>query len=357
MTTFQNSLKEFKIDIDKQLGAYFDELIEDSVKKDLTIAKALEQIKKIALAGGKRIRGALLFWAYLGAGGREKKKIMKIAVAIELIHLFFLVHDDIIDHGNLRHGEETIHELFSKKNNIKNDSKRAEHFGNSVAIIVGDMLAAKANEIILKAGFGDRETVTALARVQAVVATTIIGQSQDITIENSTEASEEAVLEMYENKTARYTFEGPLQLGVLFAGVTDKKTLQLLSQCAIPLGVAFQLQDDILGIFGEKEMVGKSTISDIEEGKQSVMVIQARKKASAADKKLLSLILGKKNLSQKEIQIFKDILTKTGAKEYAQNLAREYFKIGRNKIEKVVLLSASKNFLIGMADYLEKREV
>ena len=251
MTTFQNLLKRYKNSIDRQLDFHLGVLIASAKKNDPQMVSALEQVRKIALSGGKRIRGILLIQAYLGAGGREKKKILKVAGAIELLHLFFLIHDDIIDHGSLRHGQKTVHEYFAKKIK-KADVSIAEHFGNSVAIIIGDLLHAHANEIILKAGFGESETLETLCRLQSIVATTIIGQSQDIAIENSNEANEKEVLAMYENKTAKYTFEGPLQIGAILAGLKDKKTLKILNEYAIPVGIAFQIQDYILGVFGAK---------------------------------------------------------------------------------------------------------
>lgn len=354
---FQQTLDGFKNAIDREFEHHFNIIIGDNLQKDELIVEALEQAKKIALAGGKRIRGILLQVAYFGVGGKEQKKILKVAVAIEFLHLFFLIHDDVIDHGNLRHGKETVHRFFAKKNSRKKDLTESAHFGDSVAIIVGDMLFAKANEIILKAGFGEKETIAALVHLQSVVETTIVGQSQDIGIENGNDIDEDDIILMHENKTARYTFEGPLQLGAILAGLEDKKIQNIFKQYSRLVGVAFQLQDDMLGVFGKKNKTGKSTVSDIEEGKLSLMVFYAMTNASVEDRKILDGILGKKNLSQKEILCFKDILLKTGAKKYAQNLALKYFEDGRGKIEKAVLLPKSKKFLIGLVGYLEKRDV
>jgi len=354
---FQQTLGGLKASIDKELERQLNLMIVEASKESDLLATALSQTRKIALTGGKRIRGILLQMAYLGVGGKEKKKILKVAVAIEMLHLFFLVHDDIIDRGSLRHGQIALHKFFAKKVDRKKEVFEFEHFGNSVAIIVGDLLFAKANEIILQAGFGEKETLLALTYLQEIVKTTITGQAQDISIEKSKQTSQQGVLAMYENKTAKYTFEGPLQMGVIFAGVSDKKIKNIFSQYAKTVGRAYQLQDDLLGVFGQKEKIGKSTVSDIEEGKLSLMVVFAKDEASAADRKKLSEILGKKNLNSKEIQSFKNILIKTGAKKHAQQLAQKYLEIGKNEIKKAVLLSQTKIFLIGMVEYLEKREV
>ncbi|KKP93176.1 MAG: Geranylgeranyl pyrophosphate synthase [Candidatus Moranbacteria bacterium GW2011_GWE1_36_7] len=346
-----------KVAIDKEIEHCFDIAIREAQKSDDLIAEALTHTKKIALSGGKRIRGALLCQAYFGFGGKEKKKILKVAAAIELVHLFLLVHDDIIDCGNLRHGEETLHKMLEKKYQKNITAEQARHFGESIAIIGGGMLYAIANRIILEAGFSLQETTRALVQLQKIVATTIIGQSQDISIERKRNVSEKEVLAMYENKTARYTFEGPLYLGALLSGCDDKKILRSLSSYAVPLGIAFQIQDDILGIFGQEKKIGKSVASDIEEGKISLMVARAQKTATKEQIKKLNAILGKKKLIKKEITIFKDILISSGALGYAQDFARLYLNRGKAEIEKIIILPESKKFLSDLVVYLEGREV
>jgi len=354
---FEQTLGGLKVAIDRELEHYFNIAIADAVKKDALIAEALEQTKKIALAGGKRIRGALLAQAYFGVGGKERKKIIKVAAAIEFVHLFLLVHDDIIDRGELRHGQKTLHEIFGEKkqkNISKDDSK---HFGQSVAIIVGDMLYAIAIKVILEAGFAFEDCTKTILKLQEIVSTTIIGQSQDIAIEFRKKASEEEVLAMYENKTARYTFEGPLYLGAMLAGCSDKKTLKALSLYALPIGTAFQIQDDILGVFGNEKKMGKSVASDIEEGKLSLMVLNAQKFATKIQRKKMDQILGKKKLTNAQIKSFKDILLATNSLEYAQNLAKKYFADGKKEIEKIILLPEAKKFFMSLVVYLEKREI
>lgn len=354
---FQQTLGSLKVAIDKELQHCFDAAIADAWKKDKLIAEALEHTKTIALSGGKRIRGALLYWAYFGVGGKEKKKILKVAAAIELVHLFLLVHDDIIDRGELRHNKATLHKMLEKKYRKNISANDVGHFGESIAIIVGDMLHAIANKIVLETGLPLKETVCALLQLQKIVTTTIIGQSQDIAIEYKNNATQEDVLAMYENKTARYTFEGPLHVGAMLAGCDNKKTLSSLSSYAIPLGIAFQIQDDILGVFGNEQKIGKSVASDIEEGKQSLLVVKARQLASIAQKKELNAILGKKNLNKKEIRVFQDILKSTGALAYAEDLAMQYLDKGKQEIEKAIILPEAKEFYISLVEYLEKREI
>lgn len=356
MKNFQQSLGEFKIGVDKEIGYFFDKLISEASKHDALMTQALEHTKRITLSGGKRIRGALLFYGYLGAGGREKKKILKISAAAEIIHMFLLVHDDIIDHGYMRHGQKTVHLMVAEKKKNKLDPVKAGHLGESVGIILGEMLYALGNKIILEAGFDAQLTVNAMTRLQEIAITTVLGQSQDITIEYGENPTEDDVLAMYRNKTAKYTFEGPLQVGLILAGCHDKISQKQISNFALPLGVAFQIQDDILGVFGSEKKTGKSTASDIEEGKITLLVAKAREKATALQKKQLASILGKKKVSPKEIMAFQEILRNTGALEYAQKMSKELLAKGKKEIEKTIMLGESKNFLLGLVGYLENRE-
>lgn len=344
----------FKQAIDEQLSQYFDTIIDDISHEDPLLAKALLQTRKIALAGGKRIRGALLQTAYFGAGGKEKEKILQVACAIELLHLFFLIHDDIIDKGNLRHGEQTLQNFFA---NEQSGEKADLHYGNSMALIVGDLLFAKANELILQAGFAEGRTLKALQYLQGLVATTILGQTQDISIEFGDQITVEKVLEMYEHKTAQYTFAGPLQMGLILAG--KEKEIELaenFANYASAVGKAYQIQDDLLGVFADSQKLGKSTVSDIEEGKQSLLVVFAKLKADELDKGKMTELLGRKNLTENEIARFKDILIRTGAKQEAVLLAEQYLKIGKQVLEKVSLDDEAKFFLMALVEYLEGRE-
>jgi geranylgeranyl diphosphate synthase type I len=186
---------------------------------------------------------------------------------------------------------------------------------------------------------------------------TIIGQAQDIGIENKKSATEKEVLTMYENKTARYTFEGPLHLGAILAGCDNEKSLKALSEFAVPVGIAFQIQDDILGVFGNEKKIGKSVASDVEEGKLSLLVVKALNACSMVEKKLLNEILGKKNLTKENLKSFQEIIINAKSLAYSQQLAAKYFNAAEDKIEKIVMLPITVEFLHGLVAYLKGREI
>lgn len=349
-------LADFKKEIDQEIETYFNGIIKETSKHDFLMAEALENVKKMILAGGKRLRPALMYHGYLGTGGKEKKKMLKTCVSVELIHFFLLIHDDIIDRDLKRHGKDTVHfmyEKLAKKIFPKNDS---EHFGNSMAIIVGDMIGALGNQIIYKSNFDPALVVKALHKLQSVVSFTVIGQAKDIYMQNKGQAAEEEVLEMYNYKTAKYTFEGPLHLGAILGGATDE-VLAGLSQAAIPLGIAFQIKDDILGLFGSEKKVGKPVGSDIKEGKQTILLAKANENADKQQKKLLKNISGKKDLESEDLKMFQKIIQDTGALAYANDLIDKKIEESKGIIKRIKISKESQDFLLGIADYVKEREI
>ena len=353
--SFDESLKDFKKKLDKEITVYFDKTIKESEKRDSVITDALKYVKKFTLAGGKRIRPALMYYGYIGAGGKEKEKMIKTAVSIELVHEFLLIHDDIIDRDVERHGEDTVNRRYEKIGDKIFSGKDSKHFGVSMAIVIGDIIAAFGNQIIFNSRFNEKLVMKALSSLQSIISYTVIGQVKDFYIEYKGKATEKDIMAMYEYKTAKYTIEGPLHLGALLGGM-DKKYLAGLSKYAIPVGIAFQIQDDILGVFGNEEKMGKEVGSDIEEGKITLLVVKAREKADRNQKIILDNLLGKKDLSEKEIKSFRDVIIETGALKYAKEMAGKYVEEGKRVLEKIKMNKEAKDFLQGMADYMIQRE-
>ncbi len=350
----QKTLAEFKKKIDKEIEKYFDKVIKEAERKDLLSAEALTYVKKMTLTSGKRLRPALMYFGYLGAGGKEKEKIIKAAVSIELIHMFLLIHDDIIDRDTKRHGVDSMHYYFSKYARKNFPKKDADHFGDSMAIIIGDMLEAYGKRVILESGFSDRLVIKTLAKLQEIIVTTGMGQSKDIHMEHKGSAEEKEILKMYEYKTAKYSIEGPLHLGMLLAGAGEKDQIAI-SQYAVPIGIAFQIQDDILGIFGSEKKLGKSVKSDIEEGKQTLLLAKALEKADHKQKKELERIINRGTIDNKDVRSFQRIMIGTGALEYANDLAKAYIESGKKSLKEVKLDRDAKDFLMGIADYMITR--
>lgn len=354
----QEELKSFKVRLDPLIDAYFDTALKDGMKEDDLIAEALNHARTIVLSGGKRLRAAFMYFGYIAAGGTEEEKMLRTSMSIELIHAFLLVHDDIIDRDEIRHGVPTLHQYYTEFGRRFFPERDIVHFGNSIAMIIGDMLYSFGNDILFRADFPKERVFTALSRLQKVVSFTVVGQARDIYMEYKHEATEKEILMMYRNKTAKYTVEGPLHLGGILAGASEE-LLTHFSAYALPLGIAFQIQDDILGIFGSVEQIGKPLGSDIQEGKLTLLVARALRNGKSVQKKRLKEILSRGlALTVGEVQEFRDILRETGALDQVKVLAQEYITEGRMALEKLrtQVTPRAYEFFDGVAEYMTKRD-
>ncbi|EKE22033.1 MAG: hypothetical protein ACD_7C00077G0012 [uncultured bacterium] len=353
----KEELKKFQDKVNPELKIFFDKNIKDSKENNFITTEALKQVKKITLSGGKRLRPALMYWSYLGVGGQNRKEIIKTSISIELIHMFLLIHDDIIDNDSKRHGVETIHSKYNKIGKIITKGKRdSVHFGNSMGIVVGDIIGALGNQVLFKSKFNAELVIKALDQLQSIIARVAVGEAQDVFIEHKRMASEKEVLDMYKNKTAKYTIEGPLYLGAILGGASDK-LLSKISEFAVPVGIAFQIQDDILGIFGNEKKIGKPVGSDIREGKQTILVVRALKNASEKQKEVLNRLLGKKDISESEIEEFRKIIRETKSLEYANDLAQSLIQKGKKELANIGFNAQAKQNLLALADYMTQREI
>lgn len=350
-------LKNFRKKFEPVLREYFDEKMRQAGEIDSIAEEAVDMIRDYTMSGGKRIRPAVLYYGYLAVGGEDGEKIMKASMSMELLHSFLLIHDDIIDKDASRHGTATIHERYKKIGQKYNLAKNGDHFGNSMAIISGDMAASMACDILFNADFPAETIIKALDKLQKIVFVTIPGEMIDVIMSHKGEATEKQILKMHEGKTARYTFEGPLHLGTILAG-GDDAYLEKFSAYALPLGKAFQVKDDILGIFGDEKKIGKPVGSDIVEGKQTLLVAKALTNGDREQKKAVKKYLNKENFSTEEIEDFRRIVRDTGSLEYSENLAKKFVAESLEALGKIDFKNAeAKKFLAGIADYIVNREV
>jgi len=355
-------LKKYKKDFEPLLREYFDSKKKSFKKVDPLAYDAVKILEKFTLSGGKRIRPAMVYYGFLLAGGdiekENKKKIVHASIAIELIHSFLLIHDDIIDRDEKRHGTDTVHENYRKIAEKLFPATDPDHFGNSMAIIVGDLAASMANEVLFEADFPSETILAALKQLQKVVYTTIPGEMLDVLMEAKGEGSEEEILRMYEGKTAFYTFEGPLHLGIILANTGSDELLRIISNYSGAIGKAFQLQDDILGIFGDEKKLGKPIGSDIIEGKQTLLLRKALDNGSDEDKRRLEEVLNKNDLSSQELADFQRIIEDSGSLDYSRKLAKDFSEKALNELKKINKKhnKEARNFLEEITKYISNRD-
>lgn len=266
---------------------------------------------------GKGIRGCLVIAGYESATGKQADALcIQAAIAVELMHAYLLIVDDVMDLSSLRRGEPTVHELYAS-----DGEQRSQHESYMLAITVGLIVQHIANLLILQAEAGSGRKNALLTVMHQNIALTGFGQWADLRQQVGRSFAEQDVLDKYTLKSSLYTFVNPLELAyVLASGELAADVRAQIRAFGLPAGVAFQLHDDELGIFGDSGQTGKANYDDMREGKYTLMVAHALDNASEAESKDLRSILGNQTSGATELERLRGILLRTGAREYAQQV-------------------------------------
>lgn len=369
ITTLMDTIKQLKMYkeiVDHQLNIFFRQRVHDLMEIDPFASYMLRLLRDFTMRGGKRIRPALMYYSYRLFSNENLDEIIKASAAFELIQSYLLIHDDIIDKDSLRRGGLTMHEMY-KHAHIKNFEKEhmnhgmlnikeySAHFGTSMAILTGDAANHLANLIMLNLKIPDERKINAVSELNRLVHRVIYGEALDVLAETKKKVTESDILKIHHLKTASYTFEGPLLVGAILAGATSAQ-LKILSDYAVPLGQAFQLHDDILGVFGDEKKLGKPVGSDLREGKQTLLVIKALQGSDAREKKIIRDAMGNPDITQEQIEDVQAVMITTGALDHSRKLAKKLINKAKISLEKLKISNESKDFLMGIADYMLERK-
>ncbi len=359
----KQKLEDFVGIIDNSLKTYFKEELKNvfGVSKDERVLDRyiLEHIAEHDLRPAKRLRGSFIYYGYRLFRQEKEADLLKAAMSIELIHTALLMHDDFMDQDDTRRGLPTSHEYFKKyhlDNKFRFDSI---HYGESMAVTVGDSALMLGFEILGKSNFDAVLKINALNRTLRGILNTTYGQTYDITLEGRGVATEKDITNLHLAKTAIYTYENPLHIGAILAGA-EKKDLEILSRYAIPGGVAFQLQDDILGLFGDTKKTGKPAHSDLRQGKMTLLIVKALEFADKNQKERLLKIWGKRDLTEGEANTARKIVIETGSLDYSKRAAIKWAKRAQAAIPDMIEKkwnTEAIGYLDGIAQYMIERDL
>lgn len=267
-----------------------------------------------ALDGGKRLRPAFAYWGWRAAGGSAARttSLLRAAAAIELVHGSALVHDDVMDASETRRGSPSAHRAFAVGRSGETDEAQAGAFGTSAAILLGDLLLTWSDELLRDSGFRPKAIGRAQVYFDRLRSEVISGQYLDVLAQTKRRTSGADAMRVLLYKSAKYTVERPLQLGAAL-GKASPPLLAALSSYGVPLGEAFQLRDDILGVFGDADVTGKPTGDDIREGKRTLLVARAFDLSTPAQRGVLEASFGDPALDAAGLAAVLDIVRDTGA--------------------------------------------
>lgn len=280
-------------------------------------AKCFDLLTEYTLRPGKRIRGSLLAAAYDDvAGGQFNATGLKAGAALEIVQAYLLMVDDVMDESDLRRGKPTVHRLYK------------ELFGSSLreaemaTILLGTVTQTIATDVLCSLDAPADAVRTAVQWLHKDIAFTNIGQLDDISQTITQQPSYDDMVRRYQQKTSYYTFVDPITLGRTLAG--EENVRAKAEAFGVPAGLAFQLSDDVLGLFGAPEATGKSNLDDIQEGKYTFLIHYALERADASQRAQLKAILGNRRATEHDLQIVREVVTATGALDRVKEDAASY---------------------------------
>ncbi len=327
---------------------FLDEQIHTYQQLTPEFVQMLTHLKTHLLRGGKWFRPALALLGYRLAGGINPDSVRQNVGALELLHRYLLIHDDIIDQDLTRHGGPTMEQIYRDEN--------GELFGRNMAIVAGDVTNAMAYEL-LNSGNHRPEILHAatLGFNQLLMETSAGWQLQTSqnyqTIDQVDEASFLLGMKLV---SAQYSVVWPLRIGQLFAGKTIWNSD--LDEYGFHAGMSFQITDDILGMFGDEKKTGKPVGHDYREGKKTLLVSRAYREASEEDRAFIKTTLGT-NVSPEEVERVRQIMIDTGSLSYSQRLAREHTASAKAALRRVSTTDTeAKELLAGLADLFTQRD-
>ncbi|MET0975545.1 MAG: polyprenyl synthetase family protein [Leifsonia sp.] len=301
-----------------------------------------------ASAGGKRARPALVLAAYCGLGGTDERVSTRLAIAFELLHTAFIIHDDVIDHDAVRRGAANVLGSFSARATAHGaDAVQAQVWGEAAALLAGDLALSQAHRIVAMLEVDAQTRVRLLDLLDRAVFISAAGELSDVTNTVGAHAvGIPEVLATLEQKTAVYSCEAPLQAGAILAGATSEDTASL-GRFGRLIGVAFQLTDDLLGVFGDEAVTGKSRLADLREGKVTTLLAHAR---TTAEWPSIAAYVGKPDLTEDEAELVRACLISCGSVAHTEQLARDHVALADAELSASGLPSELRQLLASFGD-------
>ena len=329
------------------------------------ILEPVDVVAQLVANGGKRLRPALVYWSYRACGGVDDTQVLPLALSTELLHTFLLIHDDIMDHADVRRGQPAAHVRFARAHRERGLRGDADDFGASVGILAGDLAHTYAVELFTGLASSASPATSArwpeLHRTFAKMCQEVIGgQYLELLLAQRRGVSrEDELMEILRLKSGRYTAERPVQLGSILAGASVSVRAEL-SRYGAAVGEAFQLQDDLLGMFGDAAAVGKPVGGDLREGKYTFLVHHAQERSTPEERKRLEAALGDPDLDDAEVAAVQAILERSGARRIVTEMVTTRLDAAAAALEAAEVRSPldpeGRDFLSGLIDELKERE-
>jgi len=351
--------EDLRARVDRALAALLDQELSALGFLGEDAGPVTDALTRFALESGKRLRPAFVYWGYRGAGGAAggpaAEAVVRAACSVELLHVCALIHDDIMDGSEVRRGRPAMHVGFAGLHRGLGWRGDPAAFGEGAATLMGDLAFTWADVALAEAGLPDDRLAAALRVFNRLRSELMGGQYLDLVEARRGAPGEDAVRRVLTYKSGKYTIERPLHLGLALAAGPPALAADY-SAYGLPLGEAFQLRDDLLGVFGSPEVTGKPAGDDLREGKETYLVMQARRRTDRAGRALLEGALGNAKLSENDVAELRRLIAGCGAVDATEA------RIGQLLAEAKAALAAARGIdetaratLAALADHVTDR--
>ena len=311
-------LDRLRAAVSEALAQFLDLQRQTLAAMDPSLAPVVDEVCELA-EGGKRLRPAFAYWGWRGAREcaaaewQDDTAVLRAVAALEFVHASALVHDDVMDGAHTRRGRPATHIGFASRHSAQGLNGDGALFGTGAAILVGDLALVWSDELLRRSGISPAALTRARVVWDTMRTEVTAGQYLDLLRAAGGLPGPDGALTVARYKSAGYTVQRPLQLGAAIAGGGPEVT-EAYTAIGLPLGEAFQLRDDVLGVFGDPAVTGKSADDDLREGKQTLLIALAEERADDAGRRLLADLLGNAEAGTEDFDALRRLLESTGAR-------------------------------------------
>ncbi|AEV82605.1 polyprenyl synthetase [Actinoplanes sp. SE50] len=342
--------------VDKALTVFLAGQRDRLLAIDPALAEMSATVSEFVLGGGKRLRPAFAYWGFRGAGGADSDAVVAAVAALELVQASALIHDDLMDRSDTRRGVPSVHRRFEKLHAGEGWRGSAAGFGDCAAVLLGDLALVWSDELLHTSGMAVADVQRARPIFDGMRTEVTVGQYLDVLTQATGDTSLERAGKVAVYKAAKYTVERPLLLGAALAGAAPG-VHAAYSAFGLPLGEAFQLRDDVLGVFGDPERTGKPAGDDLREGKRTYLVAAAFGALDAAGRAELDAALGDPGLDEAGVARLRTVIRDSGALAATEARIDELMTASIGALDAAPIDQDAREVLRRLADAATRRSV
>ncbi|CAN1502603.1 IspA Geranylgeranyl pyrophosphate synthase [Candidatus Nanopelagicaceae bacterium] len=350
----KTTLKSVRSAVEEELSIFLnrESAYLNSISSDLSPVS--DSLTSFLLDSGKRLRPLFAYAGFVAAGGNLEKSAIRTMAALELLQACALIHDDLMDGSDTRRGKPSIHRHFESVHVQEQLDGFAPQYGLSAAVLLGDLALVWSDQMLNTAGLTTEQFARVLPFYNEMRVELMAGQFLDIHEQTQKDTSVERSMKIARYKSGKYTIERPLHLGAAMTS-SSKEVTDALSAYGLPLGEAFQLRDDLLGVFGDPSVTGKPAGDDLREGKRTVLIAMTHERQSPAQLEICKKYFGKPDIDAEGVAILQDIIESTGARAELEATIDRLTDQALTAAQSQVFTDDGKALLVELANIATKR--